>query len=203
MKIILFDFDGTIADSLQENFKIANKLAAKFGIRTAEESELEKLRGMNAREIIRYFKIPFYKLPFIVKAYYDHRSLSIPALVDGLKPVLKILKSRGYILAIVSSNSKERIQAFLDKHAIGEFNSIRSEKSFFGKDKAIKKEFIKYNSKPTETVYVGDEARDIEAARKAGVRIISVTWGFNTKKLLAQNKPDYMTDTPSDLLKML
>lgn len=202
-KLILFDFDGTIADSLQENFKIANKLAARFGVRTAKISEIEELRGMSAREIIRHFKIPFYKLPFIVKAYYEDRSTIVPAIVEGIHPALKALKDRGYVLSIVSSNSEERIQTFLDKYKIEEFDSIRSEKNFFGKDKAIKKEIAKFDVHPADAIYVGDEVRDIEAARKAGIKIISGTWGFNNRFLLEKNKPDHIIDKPLELLKVI
>lgn len=202
-KLILFDFDGTLADSLQENFRIANKLATKFDIRIAEKSELEKLRGMTAQEIIKHFKIPFYKLPFIVKAYYDYRTASTPGVYKGIKAVLESLKEKGYKLSVVTSNSEERIKDFFVKHDITFFDSIRSEKNFFGKDKAIKRELAKFNIQPAEAFYVGDEVRDIEAARKAGIKIVSVTWGFNTKKLLTQNKPDYIVDIPSNLLKIL
>jgi phosphoglycolate phosphatase len=52
-------------------------------------------------------------------------------------------------------------------------------------------------------IYVGDETRDIEAAHRAKLPIVSVTWGFNSKKILVKYKPDFLANQPNDLLKIL
>ncbi|MFZ1324135.1 MAG: HAD hydrolase-like protein, partial [Candidatus Saccharimonadales bacterium] len=54
--------------------------------------------------------------------------------------------------------------------------------------------------KRKDTVYIGDETRDIQAARMAFIRAVSVTWGFNTRRILEKQRPAYLIDTPEELL---
>ena len=51
----------------------------------------------------------------------------------------------------------------------------------------------------SDVYFVGDEVRDIEAGKKAGIKTIAVSWGYNTKDALAKEQPDYIIDTPLDL----
>jgi phosphoglycolate phosphatase len=52
-------------------------------------------------------------------------------------------------------------------------------------------------------IYVGDEIRDIIAAHKCGIRIISVSWGFHTVDLLASKNPDYLVDNPRQIVQLM
>lgn len=61
----------------------------------------------------------------------------------------------------------------------------------------------KYGIRPEETIYVGDETRDIEAARKTNIEIIAVSWGYNSKQLLEKQKPDFLIDKPRQLVDIL
>ena len=200
--LLLFDFDGTLADSLTLNIKIANELAPRFGFREIKPAEIETIRGMSAKEVMSYFRIPFYKLPFLVRAYYGYQSSTIPKPVPGIKSALQTLKNKGYVLGIISSNSEKRIRDFLKKYELPSFDFIHSEKSFFGKDRAITRMVRKLRIPLTEVLYIGDEVRDIEAARKAKVKIMAVTWGFNTRALLQKYRPDFLIDKPVELVEI-
>jgi len=80
------------------------------------------------------------------------------------------------------------------------FDFIYSDGSLFGKGKILKRVLKKYEFFKRNVVYVGDEVRDIDAAREAGIKIVSVSWGFNSKEVLGSNKPNYIVDTPAELL---
>ena len=61
----------------------------------------------------------------------------------------------------------------------------------------------KYELEPQDAIYIGDEVRDIKSAKKAGIPIAAVTFGFNSKEALEKESPDYLCDTPAELVKIL
>ena len=199
--IIIFDFDGTIADTMPNIIRIINEHAHEFGYKPFSPVDIEKFRGMRPKELIKELNIPFYKLPFFVKKIKDilNKDMLDVKVFSGMAEVLHELKKRGYILGILSSNSKENIEKFCENNNLLMFDFIHSEKNIFGKDKSLNNIIKKNNSKKEEMVYVGDEVRDIEACRKVGLDIISVGWGFNTPELLKKYNSNII-DTPSQLL---
>ena len=120
-----------------------------------------------------------------------------------IKYLLLKLKQKKFKLGILSSNSKENIENFLKANDLLIFDFIHSEKNLFGKGKALKSLLKKYNLKKEETVYIGDEVRDIDACRENGIKIISVTWGFNKNEILQLNRPDYLVNRPQEILKIV
>jgi phosphoglycolate phosphatase-like HAD superfamily hydrolase len=54
-----------------------------------------------------------------------------------------------------------------------------------------------------EVIYVGDETRDIHAAQKSNILMISVGWGFNSPTILAKHKPDFLVYHPIELVKII
>jgi phosphoglycolate phosphatase len=79
------------------------------------------------------------------------------------------------------------------------FFSVDGGGTLFGKGRLIAKCLDLHQLVLDETVYVGDEVRDIQAARFAGIRPISVTWGFNSREALAAAQPDWLVDEPDAL----
>ena len=73
----------------------------------------------------------------------------------------------------------------------------------FGKSKVINKLLNQNNINPQQAIYVGDETRDIEAARKSNIRAIAVSWGFNSKELLAAQNPDFLIHQPNELIDVI
>jgi phosphoglycolate phosphatase-like HAD superfamily hydrolase len=203
-KHIILDFDGTIANSITYNLNIINKLSKKFGHKGLTKSELRNLSHKSMKEVIKEFKIPLYKLPFIVWAA---KKESKKDYVMNIKPfpgiisVLKNLKNRGYLLDILSSAHKETIFGFLVEYKLNFFENIVSDVSIFSKGKRINKFLRKIKHK--DAIYIGDEVRDIAAAKKAGIKIISVTWGFNSEETLKRENPDYIVRKPKDILRIL
>ncbi len=204
-KTLVFDFDGTIADSFINFLEIVQSLITKYNLNPISNEELSKLRDLEANVLINKLKIPFYKLPFLARDMKKLQQSQIKTLkvFKGLPDVLTKLKTLGYSLNILTSNSKQNVKLFIKQNDLLIFDQIYGDVSLFGKDKAILK-FIKQNSLSQETViYVGDEIRDIAACKKAGTQIIAVSWGFNSKAGLIKSDPDYLIDKPSELLNIL
>lgn len=203
-KIIFFDFDGTIADSFSEMMEIFNEVADNYGYVKIAKEDTILLRNLSSRDLIKKFAISKWKLPFVIrkaKKIFSQRLLTIP-MVDGMRESLEKLKDKNYSLGILTSNSKKNVRDFLERQDVDVFDSVFSESSLFGKDKALKKIMRRYELDPKNVVYVGDETRDIEAAKKSGVTSVAVCWGFNAKEILEKYEPDHIMNKPDDLLKI-
>jgi phosphoglycolate phosphatase len=203
IKVIIFDFDGTIADSRDAFVAIVNRLAPTFGYQPVGTGELEELVNLSSEEIIKRAKICRLKIPFILRRVKKELNKEI----ENLKPIDQIdhslvkLKQEGYQLGIITSNLKENVEIFLKNNQLDElFSFIYSGITLFGKNKVINK-FIKNNNLQShEVIYVGDETRDITAARKSKVPVIAVAWGFNSPAILAKFQPDFLIDNPQELV---
>ena len=206
IKMIIFDFDGTIADTLPITIKCINQLSSQYGYQTFEQEEdLQKYRDKGVREIIfnclglKYYQVPMYtvKGKKLIKQY-----LKEMRVFEGIQEALKIL-SKKYKIAILTSNSGEVVDAVLKKSMINEVDYIHSDSSIFGKHLSIKKFLLKHNLNKDDIIYVGDEMRDIEACKKVGVKMISVSWGYNSKRALEKLTPDYLVESVDELLSVL
>lgn len=204
-KVIIFDFDGTLADTLDALVSITNHLALEFGYRSTTPEEIPKLRNLSSREIVRLSGVSIFKLPFLLRRIRDnlHGKIQGLNLIPGIKEALIQLKKEGNCLGILTSNSEENVRVFLEKHGIQDlFSFVYSENSLFSKDRSIRKLMKKNHLRPEEIIYVGDETRDIDAAKKIHVKVIAVTWGFNSRQVLAQYKPDFLIHQPSELIEV-
>jgi len=102
-------------------------------------------------------------------------------------------------IGILTSNTQENVKQFLDKNELGFFDFIRTGKSVFGKSHIINKIVKQRHVSKNKVFYVCDEMRDIEAARKSGIKSIAVTWGYNTKDALIKENPDFLVSSPDEL----
>jgi phosphoglycolate phosphatase-like HAD superfamily hydrolase len=204
LKFVIFDFDGTIADTLRLGVKISNKLALKYNYGLIEDDKIEYYRGKTAQWIIKESKIPFYKFPFVAANFKKEFSKDI----DDLKPINGIIEIvenlyKKFQLGIVTSNARSNVEKFLNLNNLKKFFSFMvTDTNLFGKSGNIKKLIKKNNLKKEEIIYIGDETRDIEAAKKSGIKIISVAWGFNTKQVLEKHKPDFLVNNKDELIKL-
>jgi phosphoglycolate phosphatase len=205
-KVIIFDFDGTIADTLDALVTIANRLAVQFGYVQITPEELALLRNLTSREIINYSGISVFKIPFLVKKVKSELKDKIHEFqpIIGIKEALIELDKGGYQLGIITSNSQENVTEFLKNNNLDNlFEFIYSGVTIFGKTTIINNVLRQKQFKPQEVIYVGDETRDIEASKKANIKVIAVTWGFNSPEVLAKQKPDFLIHKPSELLAVI
>lgn len=198
---LLFDFDGTLADSLATIVAITNRLAPEFGYRTTSLEQVDSLKGLNARQLIRYSGIPVLKIPSLVRRLRSElreQNTGMPAF-DGIPEVIQALHAK-HTLAIVTSNAPDIVQAFLARHHLQDcFISIDGGGTLFGKGRLIARCLHQHSFVPQKTIYVGDEVRDMSAARFAGIRSVAVTWGFNSRDALISADPNWLADRPEAL----
>jgi phosphoglycolate phosphatase len=204
-KLIIFDFDGTLADTLGALMRICNRLAPEFGYQQIDEDRLANLKYLSSWEIIRFSKVALWKLPFLIKRVKEEfpgeiRNLK---LFPGVIEVLKTLKLQGYRLGIVSSNAEENIRALLHQNQIEHLFDFVTGASTFGKGKAIDRLIKQYNYPKSDVIYIGDEIRDIQAARSISIRVVSVGWGFNAPTALMDRQPDLLITKPLALINAL
>ncbi|MET4560052.1 HAD-IA family hydrolase [Lysinibacillus parviboronicapiens] len=202
MKHIIFDFDGTLADSTAVFASAWNIIAKKYQYREIQLEEIESLKKLSIAERSKLFNFPMYKLPTILPQFYRYyrQSLKDVILIDGMKNVLKEIVNKGYTIAIISSNSKDNILEFLKMNGIDNISNVLCSSRIFGKDKIIKKYIKEANLKTSDVLYIGDEHRDIVACKKVGIPIIWVSWGYDSIEVVQSEKPDYQVFSPVEIL---
>lgn len=205
IKTVIFDFDGVIGDTVNEIKDIVVKLYEELRHEKANPKDVQKFIDKGIKQVIKELKIPLVKLPYFEKRVRADLALKMESLkfFKGMKEILVQIKKEDYALGILSSNSLENLKKIFQKNQVDFFDFIYSGSSFFGKGKVMAKLIKKRRLDPKKTVYIGDEIRDIQAAKQNKVIIIAVGWGYNNKKALKAQKPDYFANKPQDLLKIL
>lgn len=199
----IFDFDGTLADSLEVFIAVFNKNVR--GNNPLSPKEIDHLRGLSSRQAVRHLGVRWWQIPkLVIEGVPDFHAL-LPSVdtFQGLPEVLKALRERGDRLFIVTSNMGGSVDEFLARHKVKQyFTAQETGAGVFKKAKYIRRLIKNQSLRRRETVYVGDETRDIQAARMSRVKIVSVTWGFNNRKILQSRRPNFLIDQPADLLKI-
>lgn len=206
VRFIIFDFDGTVADTFDAIVDIINQLAPEFGYKQTTQEELIQIRKMTSREIIKQSGVPLFQLPFLLKKVKIGLNNKIHLLtpIPGMKEALIDLARLGYRLGIITSNDRENVVKFLQNNDFPNlFDFIYSGTSLFGKSKVINKFLKQHKLKREEIIYIGDETRDIDAAKKSHIKVIAVAWGFNSKEVLLKQKPDFLANKPNELISII
>lgn len=200
-KIIIFDFDGTIANTMESIIRIMNGLSKEFGFRKIKDEDIEFLRGKRPRVILKYLGISFFKLPFVIRKTRREINSHIASLAPSVNwlPTLILLKENNCELGIVTTNIEDNVRKFLHSNNLDQFDFFYTTKKIFGKDKTISKILKDKRVERSQVFFVGDEIRDIVAGKKAGVRTVAVGWGYNTKDALAKENPDFLIESPKEL----
>lgn len=200
--VIVFDFDGTIADSFGTVIKILGELSNDPALKNiVPREQMEQLRNEGIRKLIKKRSIvSMAQLPFWVKRFRQelNNKLSTINPIKDVPEVINSLKNK-YKIAIISSNAKENIENFLKNNGI-KFDYIYSGSSIFGKSRVINTFLKKEKINRKNIIYIGDEDRDIEAAHKSHIFSIAVSWGYNSEKVLIKARPDILINKPKELL---
>jgi len=197
-KYIVFDFDGTIADT----FEVVKNIAKdELG---ASENIFKSLKDDGIRTTMEKEGISIWKLPkMALKVKSKLREAENINLFSGIAELMNGLKNN-YKLGIVSSNSEQDILKILERYNIQNlFEFIYSDSSIFGKHLVLKRMCKKYKIIPEGVIYVGDEDRDIIAAKKNNIKNIAVTWGFNSRERLSKVNPDFIVDAPLQIVNIV
>jgi phosphoglycolate phosphatase len=205
-RALIFDFDGTIADTLSESWRIFNRLAPDYGVRQVEEHEIPGLRHLSLKQIISVLGIPKRRVPAIIargtgmmRGNIDHLQL-----IDGMKEVIGELRGRTENFGILTSNSTANVDIFLRNHGIRDhFEFVSSTSKLTGKARHLRAIRKTFSLKHAELLYIGDELRDMKAAQKAKIPHAAVSWGFNSRESLEKLNPTHLIDHPEEFLRMM
>ncbi|MBR1230995.1 HAD hydrolase-like protein [Bradyrhizobium sp. AUGA SZCCT0177] len=199
-RLAIFDFDGTLADSLPWFRTVFHDLITKFDLAPVSAEELEGLRGRSGREIIARLNMPMWKLPAISR---DIRRRKLAAanqisLFNGASQLLADLQSLGIHTAIVSSDSEASVRQVLGPSAalIERFDCGAS---LFGKHHKFKRVARQLGTSASEVLCIGDELRDIEAAKTAGMDSGAVAWGYALPAALQAAGPTHFFQTLEEI----
>lgn len=204
--LCLFDFDGTIADTLEEARLILNELAAAYGFRPVPLEDLPALRLLSAKQLFRALGIRKRWVPVLLAR--GTRQLRTRVgdlrLIPGMDEVIRAAASQVGRCGILTSNTVENVELFLEAHGLREhFEFVSSVPKLSGKHKHLRSILRTFSLQPDELLYIGDELRDVKAAHRARVDMAAVSWGFNAREVLAEAKPRYLFDRSEELLALL
>jgi phosphoglycolate phosphatase len=202
-KSVVFDFDGTIADSFNLSLEVGNRLAIEYGIEPVTPEKLERWRHMSSKEILSELNLPILHLPRMLrrfKAALREEVVNFPFIL-GMRETILELWDQDYVLGVVTSNSAETVRQFLNHQGLGHlFEFVESCPYYLGKQHVLRRLSQRHRLDLDKMIYVGDETRDIDAAKKIHVQSVAVTWGFNSPQALRDRRPDYLIDHPRELL---
>ncbi|MCJ9703909.1 HAD-IA family hydrolase, partial [Bradyrhizobium sp. SHOUNA76] len=168
--LVIFDLDGTLADSFPWFLRVVNDIADRFNFRRVADEDVEGLRQASTREILGRLDVPLWKLPAIAR---HARRLKAEAAAEislfaGVETMLRTLAENGVQLALVTSDSEANARDKLGE-AAALFSHFDCSASLFGKAAKFRRVIRRAGVEPAQVIAIGDEVRDIEAARAAGI----------------------------------
>lgn len=205
MKYVIFDFDGTLADSNHLFMKAWNLFADQYHYDYVTEEDLVTSKNLTIHERAKKYGFPMHKLPIILPKVYRYFKEHIDEvqLFEGISEMLNSLQQEGYKIVIISSNAKENIELILKQQQVHAVSKVLTSSRLFGKDTVIKKFMKQQQLTRGDVLYVGDEIRDIIACNKVGVPFVWVSWGLDGYELIEKEKPSYIVHSPKELSELL
>jgi phosphoglycolate phosphatase len=185
-RLAMFDFDGTLADSIPFFLSVFNTVADRHAFRRIDVERAGELRHLGVRQMMDHVGMPAWKLPLASKTFMAMMRDSAHAisLFDGIADALRHLHDHGVLLTVVSSNSEHNVRTVLGPELAALIRRFDCGMSVFGKASRIRAVLKACGVAPADALYIGDQATDAEAARKAGVAFGAEHLGYATIEAL-------------------
>ena len=191
-RLAIFDFDGTLFDSVDDVVKSFNEALTVYGFPTVTREEYIGSLGGNIDEIVSLVlkdnatpeNLERFKNTYLKIYYGSKKENSVP--FPGAYEILKELESRGIFLAINSNRFTDSIELFVEKF-FGDVDFLSIEGHDFdiptkpspaGVNRIIEKAGVSAE----DVIFIGDSSTDIEKAKNAGVDCLIVKWGYGNEK---------------------
>jgi phosphoglycolate phosphatase len=208
MALIIFDYDGVLADTLDDLIKFGQEACNQLGVKHfVTKADLNNLEIMSFTSFGQACEVPDQLVGEFVKICLHHfaEKKSPPAIFPGLGDVVRYLASR-HMIAVVTTNSAQNVNAFLTLHGLDE--SIRA---VYGVDSpgtkaqkiSMARDRLLNNNRQNPVFMVGDSVSDVRAAKEASVTSVAVTWGHQNLETLLRGNPDYVVRTPQQLIEVI
>lgn len=194
-----------MADTLPWARSIFNELAEEHGFRRVEPHDYEHFRDLPPGALLRELGLPLWKLPRVVNSMRRRMAEHTGkfSLFPGISDALRRLGNGGVRLAIVSSNSRENVERVLGMENTKLIQHFACGVSMFGKATKLR-QVLRQSAMPRQqSIYIGDEIRDAEAARKAGLAFGAVTWGQHSEETLRAQHPAQIFTTAREMVDKL
>jgi phosphoglycolate phosphatase len=204
-RLVIFDFDGTLADSFPWFLEIFADLARQYHLPPLESAHLKKLRALEVSQILKEYRVPFWKLILISSHLQKlmNRQIGKINLVDGMQPVIDALAASPIQMAVVTSNAEANVRAVLGPRNMAHIHYIESGVAMFGKKRKFQKILMKTGIPASQALCIGDEVRDLRSSREANIPFGAVNWGCTALTTLLQHAPDEVFHHPGQILEAL
>jgi phosphoglycolate phosphatase len=201
IKLAIFDFDGTLANTFAVFGESLNTLALKHRFRQVVPEDESRMRSMSASEILRELRLPLWRVPAVLSDYRKMLRKRIDEVhpFPGIVPVVDMLLDHGVALAVATSNTVENVNAVLGPERVERFAALECGSSLFGKSHRLGRILKQTETHRDQAVYIGDELRDAEAAQRVGVQFGAVAWGYTSFDALLLINPGMIFRVPADL----
>lgn len=201
-KLVIFDFDGTLANTFPLVLTMLDELAEKFRTRKLDHEDLPHLRHYPPMKIMRMHRVKLWQLPSILKytRLRMHGDAHLISRFDGIDDVIRALSSRKIKLGIVTTNTRSIVEQVLGADLFKLFDYFIGEVSLFGKPKALKKVLSQSGFLNSEVLAIGDEIRDLDAAARVKIPFGAVSWGFSSPEALRARNPLFTFTYPAQIL---
>lgn len=202
--LAIFDLDGTLADSFPWFLRTINGIANRFNFRRVADEDVESLRHASTREILAQLEVPLWKLPAIARhaRRLKGEAAAEIALFAGVEAMLRTLAENGVQLALVTSDSEANAREKLGD-AAALFQYFDCAASIFGKPAKFRRVIRRAGVAPAGVIAIGDEVRDIEAARTVGIACGAVCWGYAAPAALRALGPDHVFERMDEIADVL
>lgn len=209
---VIFDFDGTLADTLADLTDAVNVGLRAFGF---PERSLADVRGwigeglpiLCCRAVGGDPRVPIEEMAAVVTSHYRKHRLDKTAPFPGVPEMLDALSARGVAMAILTNKPHEHtapmVEALFGRWAFVAVEGYRQEQRRKPDPRAAWEIVAKMGLEPAHVLLVGDSATDILTARNAGLVSVGVTWGYRDRKELIRAGAARLIDHPVELLGLL
>jgi phosphoglycolate phosphatase len=202
MTLILFDFDGVLADTLGDMLRFGQEVCEELGINhIATQDDLNSLEIMSFATFGQQLEVPAPLVDDFVRRCLEKfkEKQSPPEIFKGLDEVIRELSANN-IIGVITGNSSGNVKAFLSAHGLdGYIQAIYGVDAPGSKAEKISHARNQFAANDETVFMVGDSASDIRAAKEASVKSIAVSWGHQSAQTLIRTKPDYLIHSPGEL----
>ena len=214
IKIIIFDLDGTLLNTLEDLKDSTNFALQAFGYPERSLKEVCAFVGNGVKKLIER-ALPegennpcFKECLETFKNHYKENMYNKTTPYKGTKELLQELKKRGIKTAIVSNKFDLAVKELSEKYFKDLIDSAKGENEAQGIRKKPAPDTIlsvlkEFNLEANEALYVGDSDVDIMSAKNASMPCISVSWGFRDKDFLINHGAKIIINEPKELIKYL
>ena len=216
LKLIIFDLDGTLADTIEAIANGLNLTMKNYGFPTHSCEKTEKMVGNGAKNLVRRAcpegtfdgeggDALFAEVYQNYCDMYEQTYLDTKAPYDGIKEALESLKEAGYTLAVLSNKQDPFVKGIVAQILPDGIISLAQGQTELPikPDPAVPKMIAEsFGFSPEECAFVGDSDVDVLTAKNAGMFSVAVTWGYRDRDILLSLFPDAVADTPAELEKI-